>query len=79
MAFKFNETMLVSFYSLIRLLTQHHYFMDTQCELPTHYRGHNYHIDRALLFFITHCHVSNRSFDVKYTLVYLMRIATQSV
>ena len=74
----FNEAVLITSHSLIRLLAQHDYLIGTRCELLTHYRGCNYHIDRALLFFVTHYHVSNRSVDVRYTLVYLMRTATRS-
>ena len=51
--------MLIIFYFLISLLTQHYYFIDTQCESLTHYRVYNYYSDRALLFFITHYQVSN--------------------
>ena len=61
--------MLKTSYILIKLLIQYYYFIDTLYELLTHYHGYNYHADRALLFFITHHRVSNRSFDVRYTLV----------
>ena len=43
--------MLITSHILIRLLKQHYYFLDTWCELLTHYHGYNYHMDRALLFF----------------------------
>ena len=64
--------MLITSHILIRLLIQPYYFIDTRCELLAHCHGYNYHTDRALLFFITHYRVSNRSFDVRYTLAYLM-------
>ena len=75
----FNEAVLITSHSLIRLLAQRHYFIGMRCELLTHYHGCNYHIHRALFFFITYYHVSNRIVDVRYTLVYLTRTATRSI
>ena len=75
----FNKAVLIISHSLLRLFAQHHYLIGAQCELLTHNRLYNYHIDGAMLFFITYYHVSNRFFDVRYTLVYLMRTAARSI
>ena len=63
-----NKAMLITSHILIRLLIQHYYFIDTHCELLTHCHG-----------YITPYRVLNRSFDMRYTLVYLMRTATRSI
>ena len=60
----FNEAVVITSHSLLRLLAQHHYLIGVQCELLTHYRGCNDHIDGALLFFIIYYYVSNRFVDV---------------
>ena len=40
--FAFMSYMLISSHILIRLLIQHYYFINTRCELMTHYHGYNY-------------------------------------
>ena len=54
----FNEAVLITSPSLIRLLTQHHYFIDTRCKFLTHFRGFNYYVYKALLFVTTRYHMS---------------------
>ena len=66
---------------LIRLLTQHYYFIGTRCDSWTHYRECNYHTDRALLFFITHSEGASHGFVVrqKYTFVFLTLVMMQRI
>ena len=54
-----------TYYRLTRLLALHHYFIDARHDSLTNYCAGNYHIDRAMLFFITCYQVPSRFIDVR--------------